>query len=82
MRACASVRQLLHLSQPWLLPAQPTAPHTKPLNQTEHVKTTQSFGKALETYFLPALVALGVVIGGFAARSYSGPEGASAFIKP
>ncbi|GAX85980.1 hypothetical protein CEUSTIGMA_g13396.t1 [Chlamydomonas eustigma] len=37
-------------------------------------------GKALENYFLPGLVVLGLVIGGYAANTYN--EGATVFVKP
>jgi hypothetical protein len=38
-----------------------------------------AFGDALEKYFLPALVLLGVGIGALAARTYN--EGATAYVK-
>jgi hypothetical protein len=41
---------------------------------------TQELGKALESYFLPVLVVLGLVIGGYAANTYN--EGATVFVKP
>jgi hypothetical protein len=39
----------------------------------------QALGKALERYFLPTLVVLGIVCGGIAARTYE--DGATAYIK-
>jgi hypothetical protein len=39
-----------------------------------------AFGKALENYFIPGLIALGIVCGGIAAKSYN--DGATAFVKP
>jgi hypothetical protein len=45
-----------------------------------HFATLQAFGKALENYFLPALIALGVLCGGIAAKTYN--DGATAFVTP
>lgn len=39
----------------------------------------QAFGKALEKYFLPGLVVLGIICGGIAARTYQ--DDATAYIK-
>lgn len=39
-----------------------------------------AFGKALENYFVPGLIALGLVCGGIAAKTYN--DGATAFVKP
>lgn len=39
-----------------------------------------AFGKALENYFVPGLIALGIVCGGLAAKTYN--DGATAFVKP
>lgn len=39
----------------------------------------QNFGKALENYFIPGLIVLGVVCGGIAAKTYN--EGATTFVK-
>ncbi|KAF8072878.1 hypothetical protein HT031_000538 [Scenedesmus sp. PABB004] len=40
----------------------------------------EAFGKALESYFLPGLVVLGLVCGGIAAKTYN--EDATTYIKP
>ncbi|WIA29065.1 hypothetical protein OEZ86_011577 [Tetradesmus obliquus] len=39
----------------------------------------ENFGKALENYFIPGLIVLGVVCGGIAAKTYN--EGATTFVK-
>eukprot|EP00878_Enallax_costatus_P018942 GHUV01019967.1.p1 GENE.GHUV01019967.1~~GHUV01019967.1.p1 ORF type:complete len:135 (+),score=25.84 GHUV01019967.1:157-561(+) len=39
-----------------------------------------AFGKALENYFVPGLIALGLVCGGIAAKTYN--DGATEYIKP
>jgi hypothetical protein len=39
-----------------------------------------AFGKALENYFIPGLIALGLVCGGIAAKTYN--DGATEYIKP
>lgn len=39
-----------------------------------------AFGKALENYFVPGLIVLGIVCGGLAAKTYN--DGATAFVKP
>jgi hypothetical protein len=39
----------------------------------------QNFGKALENYFIPGLIVLGLVCGGIAAKTYN--EGATTFVK-
>jgi hypothetical protein len=51
----------------------PAPPHPTPPRPT-------AFGQALEKYFLPGIVALGVICGGLAAKTYN--DGASAFVKP
>jgi len=38
-----------------------------------------AFGKAVETYFLPGLLVLGLICGGIAASSYN--DGASSYVK-
>lgn len=40
----------------------------------------QNLGKALENYFIPGLIALGLVCGGIAAKTYN--EDATTYIKP
>jgi hypothetical protein len=43
------------------------------------LRLKQNFGKALENYFIPGLIVLGLVCGGIAAKTYN--EGATTFVK-
>lgn len=68
---------LRHTSAPAaILPAGVTLAASHPMS----LLLCAAFGKALENYFIPGLIALGVVCGGIAAKSYN--DGATAFVKP